>query len=322
MSAGAAVRDALKFLRDVLPDASAIEGSPPVGDAYAQSNDPAQLRSAEIVEGDSMRAVAVVGDGLESGFAAFLDGAQRVQILAQNDGVPVVFGTVSATIRVRVNRRLQTWDGKLPAVERRLYLPLRYVGAINAKGAFEIVDTSLPDAKGDVPSQHPAALMERAVQRVQQDREKLELKFAKSWCETESAALFIDGGISGNDQVASSLLAVGVVKSHRTLHAEGDALRVILNLRAGERCSVLRIASRSRTPVISWYLRLRGSKGRDAMWGLVRVEIAEFSWNVDRVNEISRWVLREASPLALPDNRWDKMSYGVRDCEEFLRAIS
>jgi len=36
---------------------------------------------------------------------------------------------------------------------------------------------------------------------------------------------------------------------------------------------------------------------------------------------VSRWILGEAAPLALPDARWDKMVYGVRDCEEFLRAI-
>ena len=42
----------------------------------------------------------------------------------------------------------------------------------------------------------------------------------------------------------------------------------------------------------------------------------------DRADEISRWILAEKTPLALPDGRWDKMSYGVRDCEEFLRAIS
>jgi hypothetical protein len=33
-------------------------------------------------------------------------------------------------------------------------------------------------------------------------------------------------------------------------------------------------------------------------------------------------VLAEAAPLALPDSRWDKMSYGVRNSEEFLRAIA
>jgi hypothetical protein len=40
-----------------------------------------------------------------------------------------------------------------------------------------------------------------------------------------------------------------------------------------------------------------------------------------RADEVSRWILGEAAPLALPDARWDKMVYGVRDCEEFLRAI-
>jgi len=40
-----------------------------------------------------------------------------------------------------------------------------------------------------------------------------------------------------------------------------------------------------------------------------------------RADEVSGWVLAEVSPLALPDGRWDKMVYGIRDCEEFLRAI-
>ena len=28
-----------------------------------------------------------------------------------------------------------------------------------------------------------------------------------------------------------------------------------------------------------------------------------------------------ALSLALPDGRWDKMVYGIRDCEEFLKAV-
>ena len=40
-----------------------------------------------------------------------------------------------------------------------------------------------------------------------------------------------------------------------------------------------------------------------------------------RADEVSRWILAEVSPVALPDGRWDKMVYGVRDCEEFLRAV-
>ena len=42
----------------------------------------------------------------------------------------------------------------------------------------------------------------------------------------------------------------------------------------------------------------------------------------DRADQISLWILAEASPLALPDARWDKMVYGIRDCEEFLHAVT
>jgi hypothetical protein len=62
------------------------------------------------------------------------------------------------------------------------------------------------------------------------------------------------------------------------------------------------------------------------MWGLVRVEVRcpdahQLPSIGERADEISRWILAEVSPLALPDSRWDKMVYGVRDCEEFLRAV-
>ena len=54
----------------------------------------------------------------------------------------------------------------------------------------------------------------------------------------------------------------------------------------------------------------------------VRAEIALSDDAVSRADEISRWIIAEGSPLSLPDGRWDKMSYGVRETEEFLRAIS
>jgi hypothetical protein len=56
----------------------------------------------------------------------------------------------------------------------------------------------------------------------------------------------------------------------------------------------------------------------------VRVEVADAdpARVGARADEVSRWILAEAAPLALPDPRWDKMVYGVRDCEEYLRAGS
>jgi hypothetical protein len=38
--------------------------------------------------------------------------------------------------------------------------------------------------------------------------------------------------------------------------------------------------------------------------------------------EISGWLLAERTPLSLPDARWDRLIYPVRDCEQYLRSIA
>jgi hypothetical protein len=330
-SPDAASRAALRSLMERLPGMSAVEGG-----GYLEpvlSNDPPVLRSAQIVEGSTLRAIRVPTLSQASGseFGAFLDGAQKVQVVGHHYGMPIVFGTASAAVRVRLNRRMITWSHQPPRVERRVFLPLRYLPALADRRAssfgvegsqWQIVDTSIADSNGDYPSQHPAVLLERAIRAVDQEREALEDQLAEAWCVRGEAPLFIDGGISRRARVASSTCAVGVIKSHRTLYVEGDALRIVLALEKGERSSVFRVSPRSRSSVMSWYLRLRDAKGRDAMWGLVRVEIAECDRPAERADEVSRWVLAETTPLSLPDGRWDKMAYGVHDCEEFLRAIS
>jgi len=164
--------------------------------------------------------------------------------------------------------------------------------------------------------------MEAAIHRVQIDRESIELQLAEEWCAREKTALYIDGSITGNRSVSASSCAIGVVKTHRRLYAEGDAFRTLVGLRPGERTSIFRVSPRSRFPVASWYVRIRPSSGRDALFGLVRVEAALSDELSNRANEISRWIIAEGAPLALPDGRWDKMAYGIRDTEEFLRAIS
>jgi hypothetical protein len=243
-------------------------------------------------------------------------------------GVPIVHGTAAAVIRERRNRRMHTWSP--PLVDSSLYAPrsacsAKAWDALKAKYQDRLVDTT--EGEADTGS-HPLALRDAAYHRVQARREALEQRLAERWCDTENDRLFIDGGISGSQSVALSSCTVGVVKSHRTLYAEGAALQTVLGLGHRERSSVLSIIfSSRRTRVASWYLRLRDPAGRDPMWGLVRVEIAhpdpsEQHVIGDRADEVSRWILAEASPLALPDARWDKMVYGIRDCEEFLRAVA
>jgi hypothetical protein len=324
-------RAALRLLMELLPGMSIVEGAT-VLEPVTTSDQPT-LRSATVVEGTTLRAVKVPDFSREtaSGFGAFLDGTQKVQVVAHQFGMPVVLGTVSAAVRIRADRRLTTWAHQPPRVERKIYLPLRYLPTLSelratgnsvASGDWQIVDTSTADRNGEYPIAHPAVLLERAVRAVDQERDQLEDRLAEAWCTRAEAPLYIDGGISRSASVASSSCAIGVIKSHRALYAEGDALGVVFGLKKGERSSVFRVSPRSRSSVLSWYLRVRPADGHDALWGLVRVEMSECDRASERADEISRWVMAEMTPLSLPDGRWDKMAYGVRDCEEFLRAIS
>jgi hypothetical protein len=311
-------------LAALLPDESWLNAPATLELAALGAQDAPRLISAPLLEGSALREHAVVGDA-EPRFAAFLDGTQTSKVIAHADGVPIVHGTVASVIRRRVDRRMRTWD--MAIVRQGLYAPLALISAAwrraLASAHVPVVDTL---ERRQVESPHPFALQDAAIHAVQDAREAAERELAERWCERAEGELFVDGAITGSERVATASCVVGVVKSHRTLYAEGEALRCVVRLGRGARTSVFRITSPKRTPVASWYLRLRDANGRDPLWGLVRVEVAEphgapAKTIGERANDVSRWVLAEGLPLAVPDGRWDKMVYGIRDCEEFLRAI-
>ena len=319
--------DATRFILGELPDSRPVEGGPTDVERIGHGDDAPVLVTPELLEDEPFRAIRVADPKAareQSGFTGFLDGTQEVRVINQTNGIPIVWGTVAAAVRVRVNRKLISWSERQPVVSRRFYIPFRYVETLpeSLRDNPSVIDTARESSSGVVPSRHPAALMEAAIQKVQQDRERIELDLAEAWCERESGTLYMDGSITGSGIASKSSLVVGVVKSHRRLYADGDAFRVLVNLDAGERSSIFRVAPRSRHAVASWYVRLRQSKGRDALFGLVRVESAQTDDISHRADEISRWIIAEGAPLALPDGRWDKMAYGIRHTEEFLRAIS
>lgn len=319
--------EATRFILGCIPGCDPVEALAHQSERPGHGDDAPTLVVPDVLEGDFFHAIRVADPKTTrgtSGFAGFLDGTQDVRVVNQSHGIPIVWATVSAAVRARVNRRLIAWAGHPPVVSRRYYIPFRYVDGLRPdfRAHPQVVDTAREDASGQVPSRHPAALMEAAVQRVQQDRETIELRLAEAWCEKEAGVLYVDGSITGSRMVSQSPRAVGVVKSHRRLYADGDAFRVLVALTAGERSSIFKVAPRSRHEVASWYVRIRNATGRDALFGLVRVEAAMSDDLPARADEISRWLIAEGSPLALPDGRWDKMAYGIRDTEEFLRAIS
>jgi hypothetical protein len=284
--------------------------------------DAPSLRFADVIEPGGMR-MHGIERGVSPQFAAFLDGAQWSLVAAWVVGVPIVHGTIAAVVRQRRDRRMSTWSA--PIVRRALYAPLDLLPPNVREDLrdedLELVDT-LERRKPD--SSHPFALQEIAYQCVLTARESAEQELARQWCATSDELLFVDGSIAGSDIVAKSEDVVGVVKSHQTLYGSPEDLATIMTLAPGERSSVTRVAVSNRQPVASWYLRLRDHTGHDPFWGLVRVETA-LSPNmpalVARAARVSAWILAEALPLSVPDARWDKMVYGIRDCEEYLRAI-
>jgi hypothetical protein len=283
---------------------------------------PPRLEPVTPIEGDP-NATHHVGEPVVA-FGAFLDGIQASHAYyAEGESTPLVHGTVAAVIRQRVDRTLHTWRAA-PLISYAFHAPLALLNP-RVVARFHAANVAIEDTldAGDPPgARHPMELLALARNAVQRRRELLEIELAERWADTETAPLFVDGGISGAGRAADSIRSVGVVKSHRTQYTAGDSLGVITALGAASRSTAFEIRPKHRATVASWYLRLRDPRGRDPFFGLVRVEIARASFSSARADDVSRWVLAERSPVSLPDKRWSTMAYGIRDCEEYLRALT
>ncbi len=168
-------------------------------------------------------------------------------------------------------------------------------------------------------------LLDAARKKVSGVREGLESRVTSDWLAEFDGSddwLLVDGSLTGDYDHYAQPNVVGVVKSHQTQYFPMEEQRKILALRVGERSGVFIPRGRRRAEVYSWYLRLRPNDGRDVHFGLVRVEAAKCDRTLEMVDQISRWLLAERSPLSLPDARWDRLIYPIRDCEQYLKSIA
>src|SRR5262249_51364010 len=153
----------------------------------------------------------------------------------------------------------------------------------------------------------------------QQRREVVEAQLAEEWASTATTPLYVDGGIGAFGSASRSDQVIGVVKSHRTLYGTASVAAELARLPVAARTSGFTVSTRNRTPAASWSLGMRAGDG-DPLAGVVRVEVAQAGFSSERADAVSSWILREREPIALPDPRWKVMAYGVRECEEYLRA--
>lgn len=279
------------------------------------------------LEGRSVEGVAV-GMPEPGPFTCFLDGMQRPRGPIYIDSpVPIVYGYVAATIRTRgPDRRMRTLEGTHESREA-LYLSYsvaeRFDESRNVLAGLQSAGLNIQDTDrgGEPPIEHPLALIQAARDAVSTARGAIEEKLIGRWLASHSKDggwLLLDGSLP--DSYAESQI-VGVTKSHGTQYFPWPEQQKILALKVGERSGVfIPIIRGRRRAVYSWYLRLHPNDGRDVYFGLVRVEVPQKKEMLDMADTISRWLLAERTPLSLPDSRWDKMIYPIRDCEQYLKS--
>lgn len=265
-----------------------------------------------------------VGDPQCGHIAYFMDGMQRPRgPVYVGSSIPWIYGYVAATIRARgVDKKMRKHDHEH---RESLYFPYALTDwrPLHALG-IDTVDTSEREQKTD---EHPLMMAERAKKKISGVREDLEKALTSDWLrdfDGREEWLLVDGSLSGDYDRYEAPNLIGAIKSHQSQYYDRASDRVIpsTELRAGERSGVFIPGGRNRPPVYSWYLRLRPNDGRDLYFGLVRVEAAKCDRTLEMADEISRWLLAERAPLSMPDARWDRMIYPIRDCELYLKSLA
>ncbi len=300
-------------------DVHVVPGREWLEDSHSLPAAEARMGRAKVVEPSGGIQPKPVGDAQVGRFSYFLDGIQCTRAPLYYSMVPVVYAYTAACVRRRDP------DGKMcghdSSSRESLYFPFGLIDPTAlGTSSIRITDTTPSDSKLE---EHPQAIIEAARSRISRSREEMEADLASQWLAQHSGGsdwLLVDGSLSGDYDHYDCPNIVGMIKSHQTQYFDISDQRKILSLKPGERSGVFVPLGRKRREVYSWYLRMRPNTGQDVYFGLVRVEAAACERTFELVDEISRWILAERAPLSMPDSRWDKMIYPIRDCEQYLRA--
>lgn len=272
----------------------------------------ASIRPARLVEGARLEAFPVGAAEIWPGLLAYLDGVQHCEVVGYHGSSPVLAAEIAAAVRERHDRHLGTVLQKT----RRLLLgrPAALAAAAGAGQDHEPV--RLPD--DDAP--HPVRDLLNAFRALDRERGALELAVGDAYRERAQSWLIVDGSLAESPRWAADPRLVAISKSHSVLPFDGDELECYLRVPVGHRSSVYAPTTRSIAPVSAWGLRLWPWEGKDLLHGLVRVEVAPVNGTSEMADRISRWIMAERAPVSAPDQRWDRLLYGVSSVERYLKA--
>ena len=272
----------------------------------------ASIKPARLLEGTRLEAIAVGTAEHWPGPLAYLDGIQRSEVVGYYGSSPVLAAEIAAAVRERHDRRLHT------VTQKSRLLVLARPAALTAAGDALLDREPVPLPDDDAP--HPVRDLLNAARALDRERGALELTVGDAYRARSDAWLIVDGSLAESPRWAQDPRLVAISKSHSILPFEGEDLERYLRLPIAHRSSVYAPATRSLAPVRAWGLRLWAWEGKDLLHGLVRVEVAPANESRELVDSISRWILAERAPVSAPDQRWDRLLYGVHSVEQYLKA--
>lgn len=272
----------------------------------------ATIRPARLLEDRPVGGTPVGTPAPWPGVVAFLDGTQRYEVMAYAGSSPVVVAEIGAAVLERRDRQLH-----VAVVARRRLLIAR------PEVLLELGDTAAGHEAVALPEDgppHPVHDFMLARREVDRARGRLEVEIGHRYRDGSDAWLIVDGSLAESPQWAVDPRMLGVCKSHSTLPFADTDLEAYLRLPMGWRSPVFLPAGHEVAPVYSWALRLWPWEGKDLLHGLIRVEVAPTLDSLAQADQLSRWLLAERAPVSTPDARWDRLLYGIRAVEEYLRA--
>jgi hypothetical protein len=243
--------------------------------------------------------------------------------------IPIHYCTVAAVILARVGRRFNLVDGSFRKRElllvSRANVPNQASLEALADAGIEIVDTG-------VPGRNFNELCRQAQNQSKKERLNLEAALIEAWAERydDGSFLVVDGtlmNLRGEQAVAR---CVGVSKQVIERYFALQDHKRIYNLEFGQRSWVFRFKTEDDDPRLggrdrlSWYLRIRETKGRHPEFGLLRCELSRVHANcaTDLADRLSASLVAERYPITFPDTRWDRLLYPIYQCEQYLRSRS
>ena len=200
------------------------------------------------------------GAGAVAGPLAFLDGVQRMQLVAYAGAAPIYVAEIAAAVRERQATRLAT------VVEDRRRLVIARPRALAAAGdALDGLATlGLPE---DEPP-HPVRDLTQASRALDRARGQLELDLGRSF-RRRSAGWLAGGRVAGREPRTGPPIPAPSASPRAMLPCRSMATTWIATsaFRAGHRSSIFAPQSRSVAPVHAWALRLWDWEPKDLFHG-------------------------------------------------------